>query len=218
MTFKTDGFEDAVLKGVDFKQHRPWILVIASTKSTQDSYEQWEPFLLHEGYLFAYADGLNRFYVAIEQALFMSFFMYPPHALDDSILSSYLSLQLRAESAEAALRLVYASTCWQITEPCRMIINESRAFIKKIKSHRLLNKKNMAIFLLNHLVFFIKQHPMLKQLMRRLLSSCPRLRDRLLFKKKLNCFSVTHAADLSARARDVYESLKIAEENKNREP
>jgi FkbM family methyltransferase len=214
-----EGFEEAVLKGANFKQHRPWILVIEATKpiSTEENYKQWEPLVLNEGYLFVYADGLNRFYVAMEHASLMPSFIYPPNVFDDFILSTHLSMHIRADCAETALANVYASLSWRITQPFRVVVNASREVIQRCKAVALMNKKEMILSLLNQGMFFIKQHPRLNHVARRLLSRFPHLKERLLFKKKLNFFSVTQLTDLSARARDVYEALKIAEKNKKME-
>ena len=52
----------------DFDRWRPWILVIEATKpnSQISNHLEWEDLVLAKGYLFAYSDGLNRFYLAKE--------------------------------------------------------------------------------------------------------------------------------------------------------
>jgi FkbM family methyltransferase len=59
-----EGGEERVLKGwLDAKQ-RPWIVVIESTAplTQRPTHAKWEALILAKGYVFAYFDGLNRFY------------------------------------------------------------------------------------------------------------------------------------------------------------
>ena len=82
-----EGFEESVLKGADFKRFRPWIVVVEATRpnSTEEIHEQWEHLLLDAGYLFAYGDGLNRFYVCIERKELCEALRYPPNIFDDFV-------------------------------------------------------------------------------------------------------------------------------------
>ena len=68
MTIDVEGFEAHVIRGADWKLHRPRVLVVEATlpNSPIPSHEDWEPILLDAGYLFASFDGLNRFYVRKE--------------------------------------------------------------------------------------------------------------------------------------------------------
>ena len=99
-----EGFEGSALHGVDWEQHRPWVVVVEATlpMSQVDSYADWEPILLAARYQLAYADGLNRFYVAKEHAaeLLLSF-KYPPNVFDGFKLMSQLEAEAKAEQAEA---------------------------------------------------------------------------------------------------------------------
>lgn len=63
-----EGFEASVLNGLDLTLVRPWILVIEATEplSTVETWQEWEPQLLHCNYSFAHFDKLNRFYFANE--------------------------------------------------------------------------------------------------------------------------------------------------------
>lgn len=80
-----EGEELSVLKGNDWNKYRPWIIVVeASYPNTQlDSYFEIEKLLLENNYLFAYADGLNRFYLAHEHSELLVAFKYPPNVFDD---------------------------------------------------------------------------------------------------------------------------------------
>jgi FkbM family methyltransferase len=79
-----EGFERSVLEGLDFERFRPWIVVVEATRphSTVEVHESWEPLLLNANYSFVYADGLNRFYLAREQAELSGAFKYPPNFFD----------------------------------------------------------------------------------------------------------------------------------------
>ena len=80
-----EGFEKNVFLGNDWKKYRPWIIVAEATlPMTQvENYEEWEYILLDANYLFVYADGLNRFYLAEEHKELLKFFKYPPNVFDN---------------------------------------------------------------------------------------------------------------------------------------
>lgn len=60
-----EGFEKEVLKGMDFSQYRPRVLVIeaADPGTTTFSHEKWESILFENGYDLAFAYSINRYYV-----------------------------------------------------------------------------------------------------------------------------------------------------------
>src|SRR6202790_2062854 len=63
-----EGGEADVLLGGDWRRYRPKVVVIEAVRpgSGEPAWEEWEPFLLAQGYRFALFDTLNRFYVAQE--------------------------------------------------------------------------------------------------------------------------------------------------------
>jgi FkbM family methyltransferase len=79
-----EGFEYDVLRGLNFKRFRPWIVVSEATRpnTTEEVHQGWESLLLEADYLFVYADGLNRFYLASEHADLEKSFKYPPNFFD----------------------------------------------------------------------------------------------------------------------------------------
>ena len=85
-----EGLEAAVLRSNDWHQFRPWIILIEATlpSSQIESHVEWEFLLLDNGYTFAYADGLNRFYVAQEHDDLRAAFKYPPNVFDAAIKAS----------------------------------------------------------------------------------------------------------------------------------
>ncbi|MEO8976926.1 MAG: FkbM family methyltransferase, partial [Casimicrobiaceae bacterium] len=80
-----EGAEQSVLAGADFGRHRPRVLVIEATApmSTVPTHGSWEPLVLHSGYLFAWFDGLNRFYVRREDADLLQHFRVQPNVFDN---------------------------------------------------------------------------------------------------------------------------------------
>lgn len=82
-----EGFEGEVLRGMDFARWRPWVLVIEATlpNSRVTNHETWEHLVTGQGYRFAWFDGLNRYYVAEEQAALLQHFGIQPNVFDDYI-------------------------------------------------------------------------------------------------------------------------------------
>lgn len=107
-----EGAEKNVLQGLDFREIRPWIVVIEANlpNSTEETYTDWEDILFLGNYEIAYSDGLNRFYVAQERNELIEKFRYPPNFFDNFVLSKTVQSELqrqkafeRATKAETAL-------------------------------------------------------------------------------------------------------------------
>lgn len=106
-----EGHEAKVLAGASFEVYRPWVLLIEATapNSQVETHGAWEPGLLGRGYVFVYADGLNRFYVASEKyEELKDFFRYPPNFFDDYERMPVNWLRHHAERLENDLALVTA--------------------------------------------------------------------------------------------------------------
>jgi FkbM family methyltransferase len=97
MKIDVEGFERDVLEGGEWRRFRPRVLVIEATRpqSNIPNWEGWEDFVLQQDYLFAYFDGLNRFYVASEEKKLLERFRLPPNLFDDFQLHEVA--RLRAE-------------------------------------------------------------------------------------------------------------------------
>jgi FkbM family methyltransferase len=82
-----EGAEAAVLRSLDLNRYRPWIILVEATKpnSPEPVFGEWEPMLLAAGYIFAYDDGLNRFYVAPEHQERIKYFSRPPNFFDNFV-------------------------------------------------------------------------------------------------------------------------------------
>jgi FkbM family methyltransferase len=63
-----EGSETDVLRGGDWRRFRPRVVVVEAVApgSGEPAWQDWEPLLLAQGYLFVLFDTLNRFYVAQE--------------------------------------------------------------------------------------------------------------------------------------------------------
>lgn len=83
LSVDVEGHERAVLASNDWKAHRPRVVMVEATEpgTSVPSHESWEPILLAADYLFAYFDGLNRFYVRREDESLTSRFG-PPCVFD----------------------------------------------------------------------------------------------------------------------------------------
>ena len=142
-----EGFEDAVLRGNDWLTNRPWIVVVEATlpMTNIESHEAWEHILLSATYLFAYADGLNRYYVASERPELMGAFKYPPNVFDNFTSFRVVEAEARANDAEARASAAEAkisniinSISWRLTAPLRstfrVFSKMQRAYMKAIQS------------------------------------------------------------------------------------
>ncbi len=85
ISIDVEGHERAVLLGNDWNRFRPRVLVIEATESLTQvpTHHKWEDVLRAARYVFAYFDGLNRFYVRIEDAQLLTRFGLPPNVFDN---------------------------------------------------------------------------------------------------------------------------------------
>jgi len=100
-----EGAEGEVLAGADFRNFRPWIVLVEATLplSQDQSYADWEPMLTSQGYSFVWFDGLNRFYLADEMKDELGkHFQVQPNIFDD--FQPPARLLQRAERAEQELQ------------------------------------------------------------------------------------------------------------------
>jgi FkbM family methyltransferase len=141
-----EGHEEASLRGNDWQNNRPWIVVVEATRPSSQvtAHTEWEPILLIADYHLAYVDGLNRFYVAQEHLELLPAFQYPPNVFDDFVLNSRYKAEARAKRAETEaleaieeaqqvhrqLEVVLASNSWRITAPLRAI----GSWMRRLKS------------------------------------------------------------------------------------
>ncbi len=94
-----EGYEASVINGNDWTINRPWVVVVESTRPNTPiaSYKEWESVLLDANYLFAYFDGLNRYYVARDKE-----FLIEKIALQPNVFDEYLRYDHRKAMSERA--------------------------------------------------------------------------------------------------------------------
>ncbi|HFQ62051.1 MAG TPA: FkbM family methyltransferase, partial [Epsilonproteobacteria bacterium] len=97
-----EGAEKDVLESFSFDKIRPWICVIEATKPTTqiDVSIEWEDILIVNKYIFAYFDGLNKYYVAEEHKNFVDILKNPPNVFDEFILANHRDAIIKASEAE----------------------------------------------------------------------------------------------------------------------
>ena len=99
-----EGFEDAVLSGLDLERWRPWVVVVEATKpNSQEQELGWEPKLTGARYNCVWFDGLNRYYLAHERMELARHFGSPPSVFDGYVPAEQERLRLALEAAQAEL-------------------------------------------------------------------------------------------------------------------
>lgn len=96
-----EGFEGAVLRGMDFTRWRPWLIVI---ETPFDQQPEWKSIVPDTGYRKVRFDGINTFYLADEHANLAGAFDIPPCTMDEFQLRYGHPLSFPVEAAEASLR------------------------------------------------------------------------------------------------------------------
>ena len=105
-----EGMEHQVLKGLDLKAHRPWVVVLEATVpgSAVPMHQAWEPLLLERGYTMSYFDGLNRFYLAQERRNLEGLFALPPNIWDGFVTAREVEMQAEIGRLEAKIAQLQA--------------------------------------------------------------------------------------------------------------
>lgn len=135
LSIDTEGSEESVLRSVNFRRIRPWVVVVEATapNTTTRTHLAWEPLLLDAGYEFCLFDGLSRFYVAEEHRHLASSLDYPACVFDEFQTMDDLAREAellrvhravadeasRADRAEAELERMRATVSWRMTVPLR---------------------------------------------------------------------------------------------------
>ena len=90
-----EGTEKEVLESADWNVFRPRIVLVEAVAADTHTpcWDAWEPLLLDNGYLFAYFDGLNRFYVRREDQHLAECFRLPPNVLDRFVTHEVIRLR-----------------------------------------------------------------------------------------------------------------------------
>lgn len=88
LSIDAESHERAVIEGQDWKRWRARIVVVEdgiSAETGRTCHDQWEPYLLRADYLFAFFDGVNRFYVRKEDEHLLPLLQVPANSTDNYI-------------------------------------------------------------------------------------------------------------------------------------
>lgn len=121
LSVDVEGHEANVLAGGDWTRWRPRIVLVEATQpaTTIPTHDQWEHILLENNYLFAFFDGLNRYYVREEDRELLPALSTPVNVTDDYIPYTYVKpiadLRLGYETAHRSLAATRAlnHTMWE---------------------------------------------------------------------------------------------------------
>jgi FkbM family methyltransferase len=105
LSIDVEGHEREVLEGADFAKYRPRALVIEATRPhcSAPVHDGWEHLLLSADYLFAFFDGLNRYYVRAEDRDLISRLAVPANVFDDFVSQSLYDSMTEAQSLKLRL-------------------------------------------------------------------------------------------------------------------
>ncbi len=106
-----EGFEESVIRGMDFVKFRPVVLIVEATKpmclmrdpvadASYAAWHSWEPLLMNADYVFATFDGLNRYYVRKEDQHFVAKFIIPISPLVDGYVKHEGTTSVQAATSE----------------------------------------------------------------------------------------------------------------------
>jgi FkbM family methyltransferase len=137
MKVDVEGAEANVLRSVDLRRRRPWVLVIEATEpnSTTHSHASWEPMLLEAGYTFTLFDGLSRFYVSAEHPELIEALSYPACSLDAFHTAREVELFGKASALEQELQGARdEATRWrQVADDARSETEQVRSQLTRVR-------------------------------------------------------------------------------------
>ncbi|HHY0351350.1 TPA: FkbM family methyltransferase [Vibrio cholerae] len=240
-----EGFEKSVLESMDFNFYRPWILLVEATKpnTTEENHLDWEHLVLGSGYVFAYADGINRFYVADERKEeLLPSLKYPPNIFDDytrselvniknsllktklefqelnkevsSLMSQLASSEQLSENYHKRLLEIYASTSWKITKPIRFI----KRYFKKINKISIqMGIKWLGRLFILKLIIAVDKMPRMACFLKKIIARVPWLK-KIIFNIQRKAFYVPPKLALDGmtpRANQIYQDIQDAIKKRN---
>ena len=95
VSIDVEGMECEVLRGLDLKKYRPWIMIVEATipGTPVPCFEKWESLIVSHGYRMVYFDGINRFYLSDEMQGLLPHFAHPPNVFHDYVPAIQVSAQ-----------------------------------------------------------------------------------------------------------------------------
>lgn len=153
-----EGFEAAVLSGIDFEAYRPKVILVEAVKpnSTILNDQDWNEILFRANYLEVYFDGLNKYFLRKESSDLKKNFDRPIGYLDKFIRyteqstineleiekvkneAEYKALNLafvkQRHEYEGVIKALRSSTIWRLTTPLRALITTTKKIFLKLLS------------------------------------------------------------------------------------
>jgi hypothetical protein len=122
MSIDVEGHETQVIRGNDWDRFRPRVVLVEATlpMTRTPCHQEWEPLLLAAGYIFAYFDGLNRFYVSRENADLLEHFHCPVNIFDHYVPVESARQQGVIDRLEVYTRQSEADRAWLRDEALRL--------------------------------------------------------------------------------------------------
>lgn len=145
-----EGSEASVIRSWLPSEVRPWIVVVESVDPVlhQDRSYEWERELLSLGYTFAYADGLNRFYVSNRHLNLVDAIAIPPNVFDGFSLSGTSSAPF-CETIKSRLAAVsdqlshYTGLAGRLSRELEEIKIENRAKLEKFRDEHAAREREL---------------------------------------------------------------------------
>ena len=133
MKIDIEGAEEAALSGWSSDRFRPWIILIEATlpNSQTPSHYGWEPILIRNKYVFAYFDGLNRFYVAREHADLIAPISKPPSVFDGYVLDAIARRDREIADLKSELLAIRSPLRWLVSGPMAFARRAMRAIRRR---------------------------------------------------------------------------------------
>lgn len=102
-----EGAEGAIVRSTDWRRIRPTVLLLEATLPLSNLLDNadWEPLLLQQGYLRAWFDGVNCWYVPEERRDLLAHFVLPVNSLDGFHRHDPRLAECERELAESRARL-----------------------------------------------------------------------------------------------------------------
>lgn len=137
-----EGSEKDIFDSIDFKKHRPWIILSEATEPNSqvrvDS--EWTQILLDNEYDLVYFDGLNTFYLAKEHSKRKNELAKPPNVFDNYITCEYnrlKNLEISETESNRALQEIIMfnqSTINNLSEKLKSQLNRENEYKEKISN------------------------------------------------------------------------------------
>jgi FkbM family methyltransferase len=133
-----EGMEASVLRGLDLRRHRPWIIVVEATQpnSTRQRPDAQE-ILERQEYILAWFDGLNQFFVAREKRDLSAPLQTPVNVLDHYLHIDKLRLRARMLDAHRRLHAIESANAGTETIGGRQALATYLAGLRVAALHRL---------------------------------------------------------------------------------